>query len=95
MFRRIRSIALGGLAMTSLTLAAVGLQTGCSSDGASRNPNGSRMTRDQMLLHADDLMIQGRHLKEQGTITGDDAMAQHGETLLQEGRKLKEKAGAE
>ena len=67
---------------------------GCAPTGTEHNADGSRMTRDEMLVRGDDLKIEGLRLKTDGTNTGNDAMARRGDALLAQGQKLIDKANA-
>jgi hypothetical protein len=74
-------------------VAALGAAlAGCARDDTARNASGSRMTRDELLVHGDDMKMEGLKLKNQGTTIGDDAMVQRGEALISQGQQLIDKA---
>ena len=80
-----RSILLIAIAFL---FSATPLMNGCSTEPI----NTRGMSSEQLLVRGDNLLIEGRRLKEQGEINGDDVTAHHGEELIQEGRRLKAKA---
>jgi len=49
---------------------------------------------DRLSVHGDDLMIQGRKLRDQGLASGDKDMQYRGEAMIAQGRILINKASA-
>lgn len=82
------------LAPAALAIMLGAALAGCAHDDTPRNVNGSRMDRDELLVHGDDMKMEGLKLKNQGTTIGDDAMVQRGETLISQGQQLIDKASA-
>lgn len=65
---------------------------GCQQNDAPRNANGTRMNRDEMLVHGDDMKMEGLNLKRHGETIGDDDMVRRGDLLISQGQQLIDKA---
>ena len=74
----------GSLGVLSLAMAS------CSVPGSA--PDMSHWSSDRMSVYGDDLMIQGRKLRDQGIATGDDAMKKRGEAMIAQGRQIVDRA---
>jgi len=79
---RAGSLGLLGLAMAS-----------CAAPGsAPPEPDTSHMSSGRLSVYGDDLMIQGRKLRDQGAATGDDDMKRRGEAMIAHGKQLVDRA---
>lgn len=78
----------------ALALALCAVLAGCTHGDVPRNASGDRMTRDELLVHGDDMKMEGLKLKREGEAIGDDAMVDRGQQKVAQGQQLIDKANA-
>ena len=90
-----RRLNFGGLIRGAGRAGSLGLL--CMAMSACSEPTGPvpppHLTQsDRLSVSGDNLMIEGRKIRDQGIATGDDVMKHRGEALIVQGRALIERA---